>query len=193
MCLKQRRNLDYQKVFLLAEEADSYLDRNNFVALKQLEQNTDPLHKNFLAQRFNTPPPLIEKIKLLLKGYYGTLSLVFVIFSLILTLVLIYFVLHLIRNILLSSKAAKSSGYNRTVTNKDEYSQLLEFFSLDESATETDIKRSYRDFMKNYHPDTATETHNSEAQKDILTQAKQNYNRLLSLRSAAFSRKSRDQ
>jgi hypothetical protein len=63
----------------------------------------------------------------------------------------------------------------------DEYTSLLEFFSLDETASESEIKKAYREMARTHHPDTSESTTREEFE---LIQT--NYDKLMKLRKGWF-------
>ncbi|HMO18175.1 MAG TPA: J domain-containing protein [Oligoflexia bacterium] len=63
----------------------------------------------------------------------------------------------------------------------DQYSALLSIFNLSETATESEIKKAYREKIKNLHPDSSD---NEEIQK--FKDTKKAYDRIMELRKAGF-------
>ncbi len=63
----------------------------------------------------------------------------------------------------------------------DEYTSLLEFFNLDDTASESDIKKAYREMARTHHPDTSESTTREEFE---LIQT--NYDKLMKLRKGWF-------
>ena len=90
-----------------------------------------------------------------------------------------------------TSTGRKPRGYVQPMHGEDEYSRLLSFFGLDDSATESDIKRAYRDKVKNYHPDSAgKDASTSEAERTtFFIEAKETYDRILEIRGSWFGAK----
>lgn len=87
----------------------------------------------------------------------------------------------------------KPRGYVNPLHGEDEYSRLLSLFGLTDSATETEIKKAYRDTVKNYHPDTANQGggggNSEEDRTKFFIQAKETYDRILEIRSSWFGTK----
>ncbi len=85
----------------------------------------------------------------------------------------------------------KPRNYVNPLRGEDEYSRLLTFFGLDDTATESDIKKAYRDKVKNFHPDSAGKDE-STTEKDRTTffiEAKETYDRILEIRGSWFGAK----
>lgn len=81
-------------------------------------------------------------------------------------------------------------GYMRPIKvelleNEDEYTRLLALFNLSDTATENEIKRAYRNRMKQLHPDSGNSEislENSGEFRDL----KHAYDRLIDIRAAWF-------
>ena len=76
---------------------------------------------------------------------------------------------------------------------QDEYGRLLEFFGLSDTATETMIKKAYRDAVKKTHPDTQSAadgeaTSEEEADKSF-EEIQEKYERLMQMRQGRFDSK----
>jgi hypothetical protein len=76
------------------------------------------------------------------------------------------------------------SGYARGPVEKDEYSKLLEFLGLDDEASESEIKRAYRERVKSLHPDAKPGEVNTQDQDFI--ELKEVYDRILQIRGSWF-------
>ena len=85
----------------------------------------------------------------------------------------------------------KPRGYISPLQGEDEYSRLLSLFGLDDQATESEIKKAYRDTVKNYHPDTAGHSggDSEEEKTKFFIQAKETYDRILEIRGSWFGAK----
>jgi len=142
--------------------------------------------------------PLKLKLKLMWDGYFGPLvpvlvglSLFFISMS-VLTLIVISarkkFADIQIANPFKSKKIIP--GYMRPIEvesreNEDEYTRLLALFNLSDTATESEIKRAYRNRMKELHPDSGKNdlaVDNSEEFRDL----KHAHDRIIEIRSAWF-------
>ncbi len=141
----------------------------------------------------------LQKLRLLLNGYYGAVYS-FLSYFCIIALACSYFITKyvpnfgtIIKRIIAqrsrSGKPGYSPGYHQLSEHDDEYSKLLKIFGLNDSATEADIKRAYRQMVKNYHPDTAVRTR--EEVEDIraaeqFRELRQVYERILEIRRSWF-------
>lgn len=83
-----------------------------------------------------------------------------------------------------ASNKKKEKGYTTTSSRSDEYSTLLAEFGLDDSAGPAEIKKAYRNKIKEYHPDV-TELEEDEANQK-LNEIKQTYNRLQKFQGSLF-------
>ena len=138
------------------------------------------------------------KMKLMWDGYFGPLVPVLVglsIFFIALSVLILIFVnvkrrlAHVqIENPFKSKKTIP--GYMRPIEvesreNEDEYTRLLSLFELSDTATESEIKKAYRNRMKQLHPDSGKNdiaVENSEEFRDL----KHAYDRIIDIRSAWF-------
>lgn len=82
-------------------------------------------------------------------------------------------------------------GYARGLSSEDEYSKLLKFFGLDDEASEDDIKRAYRDMVKQHHPDNLRKLdgispEQVEAAELHFIKIKETYDRILEMRGSWF-------
>lgn len=75
-------------------------------------------------------------------------------------------------------------GYMRGPVEDDEYTKLLKMLDLDDEATESEIKKAYRDRVKKLHPDTKP-GEVSEDQSEFI-ELKEIYDRILQIRSSWF-------
>lgn len=75
-------------------------------------------------------------------------------------------------------------GYMNVTDGDDEYTQLLKVFGLDEGASESEIKKAYRDAVKKAHPDVAAG--GGEPDEELFQHLKQSYDRILQIRSSWF-------
>ncbi|MDR2337042.1 MAG: J domain-containing protein [Deltaproteobacteria bacterium] len=84
------------------------------------------------------------------------LTFIFVLLSLI-VIAIISFLIYTLYQIYMQDKVSGKtwvSGYTRVQPHVvDEYSRLLSFFKLTDSATEEDIKEAYRRYVRENHPD----------------------------------------
>ena len=81
----------------------------------------------------------------------------------------------------------KEAGYNKPASGTDEYGKLLAVFDLTDEATEAEIKKAFRNKLKEYHPDI-TELEQEEA-KHKTDELKLIYDRVREIRSSWFGRK----
>lgn len=77
-------------------------------------------------------------------------------------------------------------GYQSVPSQPDEYSRLLALFDLDDTATEEEIKRVYRQKMKEHHPDAGGGDTDSSAEKFM--DLKVAYERILEIKRSRFGR-----
>lgn len=86
--------------------------------------------------------------------------------------------------------AKRGVGYMKAVDVDDEYSRLLAEFGLDDSASESDIKKAYRRLVKEHHPDAhgaAGVVTDEEGNIDrSFEELKKNYQRLLMMKASYF-------
>ncbi|MCC6932510.1 MAG: J domain-containing protein [Deltaproteobacteria bacterium] len=78
-------------------------------------------------------------------------------------------------------------GYNKPIERKDELTRLLEIFSLDDGATEEDIKTAYRNLVKQNYPRGFEDQDKENVRKFI--EIKEAYGRLTQLKVSRFGRK----
>jgi len=69
---------------------------------------------------------------------------------------------------------------------EDEYSSLLEILGLDDSANDDDIRRRYRELVKEYHPDGSLEMDVDIGGEISFNDIKKAYDRILDIRSHRF-------
>ena len=90
-------------------------------------------------------------------------------------------------------RSSKSKGYDQPMERDDEYTRLLAGFGLDDSATEADIKRAFREAVKRHHPDVQGSEgvmRDDEGNvDDTFQELRRNYERLLEVRGGWFGRK----
>jgi len=131
----------------------------------------------------------VEKLK---SGYYGSSIPVVIISSLLVLFSLI--ALFLLKSKFkggfnLKSKS-KKSHYSNAVDSEDEYTKLLAIFGLDENASETQIKRAFRNAVKEHHPDAhgagGVVTDEEGNVDGTFQDLKESYNRILEIRSSWF-------
>ena len=83
-------------------------------------------------------------------------------------------------------------GYAEVVEADDEYSKLLAEFGLDDSASESDIKKAFRNLVKELHPDahgSSGQVTDEEGNVDrSFDELKKNYERLIEMRKSFFGR-----
>ncbi len=84
-------------------------------------------------------------------------------------------------------EAVFNKGYTKTTHKDDEYTRLLSFFELSDRASEDEIKKAYRDRVKNLHPDKKFDSPNTNS--DEFMEIKQAYNRIMEIRSSWFGQK----
>ena len=86
--------------------------------------------------------------------------------------------------------AKRGVGYMQPVDVDDEYSRLLAEFGLTDKATEADIKKAYRQLVKEHHPDAhgaAGVVTDAEGNVDrTFEELKKNYKRLLAMKASYF-------
>lgn len=139
------------------------------------------------------------KLKLMWDGYFGPLvpilaglTVFFVSISLI--MIIFVFVKRKLANLKIENPFKSQKvlpGYMRPIKvesrdNEDEYTRLLSLFNLSDTATENEIKKVYRERMKQLHPDSRNgeiELENSEEFRDL----KHAYDRIMDIRSAWFT------
>ena len=79
---------------------------------------------------------------------------------------------------------------NTTVFEDDEYSTLLKFFDLEETATEDEIKAAYRSLLKQLHPDAKildTPKEGEKRKQTTIDEVKKTYHRIQELRNGGFN------
>ena len=134
------------------------------------------------------------RLKLAISGHYGFFAQILLLALLIVPFVLSAFVVSRARAI--ASGKAKSwaersaekrgVGYLNITEQDDDYTRLLSVFGLDESASEAQIKKAYRNKMKELHPDRAAA--GAEADEEKLQELKEIYDRIMEMRSSWFGR-----
>ena len=152
-----------------------------------------------------------DKTDLYFAGYYGkgtllTMILLFV-FLLIASVAGVYFLGKKVpelspdsifgrmqeakRRRMIKKNEKRGVGYTSVVEHEDVYSKLLAEFGLDDTASESDIKKAYRQMVKEHHPDAhgaagrvVTEDGKTDRSFEDL---KKNYNRLMEMRKSFFS------
>ena len=87
---------------------------------------------------------------------------------------------------LLGGKQSYVPGYLKGPVEEDEYSKLLARFGLDDSASEADIKKAYREQMKSLHPDTQQEKPPGGGDGVDFMESKEVYDRIMQIRSSWF-------
>ncbi len=85
---------------------------------------------------------------------------------------------------LLSLKERSVPGYARGPVEQDEYSRLLEMLGLEDEASESDIKKAYRDRVKDLHPDA--QRGQVSPQDESFIELKEVYDRILQIRASWF-------
>ena len=75
-------------------------------------------------------------------------------------------------------------GYAKGPVEQDEYARLLTFLELDDDASESDIKRAYRERVKTMHPDVKGGDPNVPDEEFV--ELKEVYDRILQIRSSWF-------
>ena len=126
-------------------------------------------------------------------GYYGWFRLFFFYFFILGFLLFSYFYFFNKRVFIKLPSLAKSErdkptekpkGPKQELQLDDEYTHLLKFFGLSDTATEADIKSSFRQIVKKLHPDSKKERSPEDTEEFI--RIKKAYNRLLEIRSSWF-------
>lgn len=75
-------------------------------------------------------------------------------------------------------------GYARGPVEKDEYTKLLEYLGLEDDASESAIKRAYRERVKSLHPDA--KPGEVDTQDEAFIELKEVYDRILEIRGSWF-------
>ncbi len=132
---------------------------------------------------------IVDKIKLLTSGYasVGVKVLVGLLLAILGFLLIFWVTAKYAPAIAKGLRRGKaSSGYQREIQDAptDEYSRLLEMFGLDDTASEEKIKKTYRQIVKDYHPDSA-EKQDEETVKRFI-ELREAYQRILQIRSSWF-------
>jgi len=182
--------------------------------------------------RYSGAINILDKLRIMLKGYYGRGAAVFFVSSVV--IILVCAILMFIRPVFVAgvtealmsaekrtadaasrrSKRENSNvnvrdtathrktvkltrpsltrekyvpGYMRAPIEDDEYTRILKYFGLEDGATESQIKKAYRDKVKSLHPDAKPGEVHTEDQAFI--ELKEVYDRLLQIRSSMFGSK----
>jgi hypothetical protein len=115
-----------------------------------------------------------------------SLTFIFVVLSLVFS-VIVGFLGYTLYQIYVQDKASGKtwvSGYARAQSKVvDEYSRLLSFFELSDSATEEDIKEAYRKYVRENHPDMT----NADPEKiRKFQEVKSIYERIMDMKRNSF-------
>lgn len=141
----------------------------------------------------------LDKLLLMFKGYYGS-GVIFVFFAAGLGLLIVLIVVAVmisprVLNKMRVRRRQRQREKSRIVQGpasetKDEYSQLLAFFGLDDSASEKQIKKAFREAVKQCHPDkqgAAGVAYDAAGNLDDTFQdLRKKYERILEIRGAWF-------
>lgn len=136
-----------------------------------------------------------RKVKLLLSGYYGYdfLYMGGVAVAIVLSIVALFkfylfFLIQLkkVKTRVSANKRKNLPGYMKPTTDLDEYSGLLAVLELEDDASESDIKKAYRERMKELHPDKATEDQNKEERAAQFMKLKRAYERIMEIHDKRF-------
>jgi len=144
------------------------------------------------------------KLRLVLKGYYGPIIPALILLSLlfpVIGLAAFTFVVvqRKVRGVsmpklpkLIRRKEKVLPGYLRPVevedqNSDDEYTRLLRMFHLSDNATENQIKRAYREKMKELHPDRVSQEGMEKAENsEEFRELKHAYDRIFEMRRSWF-------
>jgi hypothetical protein len=132
---------------------------------------------------------LLDKLRLLLSGYASIELKVLIVLLVTLLVALLVFWLAAKNAPALAGilrRRRSNKGYMRSLDEApvDEYSRLLAMFGLDDTATGDEIKKTYRQMIKDYHPDSA-EAQDEETVKQFI-QLREAYERIQQIRSSWF-------
>lgn len=140
----------------------------------------------------------LDRLQLLLSGFYGRTTLMAFSFLSVLTLGLIFIFLKRVQrmrqpeDIKTTIRAHRGPAYAQPTQADDEYSELLRSFGLPDHASEDEIKSAYRRVIKAVHPDTSSiRTRDSLGEGDLARQfmeLKSKYERILEIRKGWFNR-----
>ena len=87
-------------------------------------------------------------------------------------------------------RKGEKSGYLYIAEHDDEYAQLLDFFGLEEGASNDDIKAAYRQLAKESHPDSLRDQltpDEFDAATDYFMEIKRAYERIIEIRRRMFN------
>ena len=137
-----------------------------------------------------------RRLRLMLSGYYGYDFLyiggvfVAIVLSVLVFWRFSFFFLRQLNKVkarIATSKRDNLPGYMKPTTDLDEYSGLLEVLGLDDDASETDIKKAYRERMKELHPDKATSSDITEDERAAeFLKLKRAYERIMEMTEKRF-------
>jgi hypothetical protein len=78
-------------------------------------------------------------------------------------------------------------GYMREA-GEDDYTRLLKFFGLTDAATDEEVRKVYRERVKETHPDVISGVSSDKEACEKFHEIKTNYNRLMNVRKSMFGR-----
>lgn len=173
IAVKSKEELDDARVSLVREALE----------YPQLRSSCFPLLRKDIISSLD----LSEKLHLLVLGQLSWIIYFLIVFCVFMPF-FIYFGLHYFLGSVEAGEANEgkrskkySSRQRDMQTGVDEYTSLLDYFNLDDTATEADIKRAYRELAKAHHPDTADAK--SREEFDLV---QTNYDKLMKLRKGWF-------